>query len=77
MSRLQSLRALRARRVLPLSAAHPVFGTSVSSSILNVKRKVHFTVEQAMKAQTGSRGVALLFPYPGAWGSVVVKALRY
>ena len=27
-----------------------------------VKVKVKFTLQQAMKAQTGSRGIALLFP---------------
>jgi len=29
-----------------------------------VKIKVQFTLEQVMKAQRGSRGIALLFPYP-------------
>jgi hypothetical protein len=30
--------------------------------VLTVKVKVKFTLEQAMKAQRGSRGIALLFP---------------
>jgi hypothetical protein len=29
------------------------------------KGKVKFTLEQATKAQRGSRGIALLFVYPG------------
>jgi catalase len=36
------------------------------------KVKVNFTLEQAMKAQRGSRGIALLFFNLGArWGWVV------
>jgi hypothetical protein len=30
--------------------------------VLKVKAKVKFTLEQATKAQRGSRGIALLFP---------------
>jgi hypothetical protein len=31
---------------------------------LKLKVKVKFSLEQAMKAQRGSRGIALLFLYP-------------
>jgi hypothetical protein len=30
--------------------------------IVNIKLKIKFTTEQAMKAQSWSRGIALLFP---------------
>jgi len=37
---------------------------------VKVKVKVKFTLEQATKAQTGSRGIALLFLYPwGGWST--------
>jgi hypothetical protein len=38
------------------SGAHPA-----SYAMAKVKVKVKFTLEQAMKAQRGSRGIALLF----------------
>jgi hypothetical protein len=33
----------------------------ICSVFINIKVKVKFTLEQAMKAQRGSRGIALLF----------------
>jgi hypothetical protein len=37
-----------------------------------IKVKVKFSLERAMKAQRGSRGIALLFLNPGTrWGWVV------
>jgi hypothetical protein len=36
----------------------------------DVKVKVKFTLEQATRAQKGSRGIALLFLYPrGGWST--------
>jgi hypothetical protein len=44
----------RALSLLPLYTVMAWIGT--------VKVKVKFTLEQTMKAQRGSRGIALLFP---------------
>ena len=38
--------------------------TVKTDTIRNSKVKVKFTLEQATKAQRGSRGIALLFPWP-------------
>jgi hypothetical protein len=32
--------------------------------LIKIEVKVKFTIEEAMKAQKGSRGIALLFPFP-------------
>jgi hypothetical protein len=40
-------------------------------------KRVRLALEQAMKAQSGSRGIAVLFLYVGArWGWVVYATLR-
>jgi hypothetical protein len=38
---------------------------------LCLSKKVKFALEEAMKAQTGSRGIALLFNLGARWGWVV------
>jgi hypothetical protein len=52
--------------VFPLPAELPFIQTNIGSNIqekvkVKVKVKVKFTLEQATKAQMGSRGIALLF----------------
>jgi len=45
-----------------VSYHHTAQSPSRTEPLLKVKVKVNFTPEQAMKAQRGSRDIALLFP---------------
>jgi len=45
-----------------MSYHHTAQSPSRTKPPVKVKVKVNFTLEQAMEAQRGSRGIALLFP---------------
>ena len=47
--------------------------TGCCENQIKVKVKVTFTSEQAMKTQTGSRGIAVLFLYSRRWMGWVVN----
>ena len=46
----------------------------IVATFVIVYLKVKFTLEQAMKAQRGSRGIAILFLLPRRWMGWVVNA---